>query len=71
MRTSLPAAEFKEMRPKVTMSVVRQILKDSESRSGNIPMVWASIVEYVKENWVDILKLLIMIISMVAQENDE
>jgi hypothetical protein len=71
MKQNLSAQDYKEMRRKVTLSVARQVLQDTEARSGNIPLVFSSIIEYIKANWVDILKVVIMIISMVAQENDE
>lgn len=71
MKQSLSSQEYKEMRPKVTLSVARKVLQDAESRSGSIPLVFSAIIEYIKANWVDILKVVIMIISMVAQENEE
>lgn len=53
---------------RVTLREVRRLLQDMEARYQETPTTWDRIKQFVQDNWVDILKALLSVIMLLAEE---
>jgi hypothetical protein len=53
---------------RVTIREVRRLQADMESRSQGIPETWEKIKQFVQDNWPDLLKALLAVVTLLAKE---
>ena len=65
----LTKLEARRLTKAVTHKVAAQLLQDVARKSGSYP-VMESIVQFVIENWAEILKAILIIASLIGDENE-
>jgi len=66
-RGHLSKTDYKRLKSAATYKASKQILQDTQLKGGDYPILEA-LWKYVVENWDDILKALIMLASLVLDE---
>jgi hypothetical protein len=56
---------------RVNLKTTRKLIEDMEARSMGIPETWEKIRKFVEDNWFDLFRTIVLILTLLADERDE